>query len=52
MREEGLLIASETIKEIRKIKGINGLHLMGIGRAESIPELIKLAGLSPRPKME
>jgi 5,10-methylenetetrahydrofolate reductase len=52
MREEGLLIASETIKEIRKIKGINGLHLMGIGRAESFPELIKLAGLSPRPIME
>ena len=52
MREEGLLIASETIKEIRKIKGIHGLHLMGIGRAENIPELVKRAGLSPRHKME
>jgi 5,10-methylenetetrahydrofolate reductase len=52
MREEGLLIALETIKSIRKIKGIDGLHLMGIGWEESIPELVKRAGLSQRPKME
>ncbi|MHA1613562.1 MAG: methylenetetrahydrofolate reductase, partial [Candidatus Thorarchaeota archaeon] len=52
LREEGILIASEIIKSIRKIKGISGLHLMGIGREESIPELIKRAGLSSRPKVE
>lgn len=52
LREEGLLIASEIIKSIRKIKGISGLHLMGIGREESIPDLVKRAGLSPRPKKE
>lgn len=51
MREEGLLIASETIKSIRKIKGIDGLHLMGIGWEESIPELVNRAGLFPRPKV-
>jgi len=52
MREEGLLIASELIKSIRKIKGIAGLHLMGIGREENIPELVKRAGLSSRGKLE
>jgi methylenetetrahydrofolate reductase (NADPH) len=52
LREEGLLIASETIKSIRKIKGINGVHLMGIGKKENIPELVKRAGLSPRPGEE
>ena len=52
MREEGIFIASEIIKSIRKIKGISGLHLMGIGREASIPELVKRAGLSPRPNME
>lgn len=51
MRNEGLLIASETIKVIRNIKGIAGLHLMGIGREESIPDLVKLAGLSSRRKL-
>ena len=52
LREEGLVIATETIKSIRKIKGISGVHLMGIGKKENIPELVKRAGLSPRPKVE
>lgn len=52
LREEGLLIASETIKLIRKIRGISGVHLMGIGKKENIPELVKRAGLSPRPRVE
>ena len=52
LREEGLVIASEIIKSIRKIKGISGLHLMGIGRKENIPELVNRAGLAQRPKME
>ncbi|MGY5872174.1 MAG: methylenetetrahydrofolate reductase [Candidatus Thorarchaeota archaeon] len=52
LREEGILIASEIIKSIRKIKGISGLHLMGVGREENIPELVKRAELSPRSKME
>jgi 5,10-methylenetetrahydrofolate reductase len=50
MRAEGLLIAEETIKAVRKIKGIHGLHLMCIGWEESIPVLVKKAGLYPRPK--
>ncbi|MGY5860313.1 MAG: methylenetetrahydrofolate reductase [Candidatus Thorarchaeota archaeon] len=52
LREEGLLIASETIKLIRKIKGISGVHLMGIGKKENIPELVKRAGLSLGSRME
>jgi methylenetetrahydrofolate reductase (NADPH) len=52
LREEGLVIASEIIKSIRKIKGISGLHLMGIGRKENIPELVNRTGLVQRPKME
>ncbi len=50
MKEEGLCIASETISKIRKIKGIHGIHLMGIGWEESIPELAKRVKLYPRPK--
>jgi len=52
LREEGLLLASEIIKSIRKIKDVDGLHLMGIGKKENIPELVKRAGLSQRPIME
>lgn len=51
MRAEGLLIATETIKDIRRIKGIQGVHLMGVGWEESIPVLVKRTGLYPRPKV-
>jgi len=51
MRAEGLLIAAETIKDIRRIKGIHGVHLMGVGWEESIPALVKSTGLYPRPKV-
>ncbi|MFW9961294.1 MAG: methylenetetrahydrofolate reductase [Candidatus Thorarchaeota archaeon] len=51
MREEGLLIATETIKAIRQIKGIRGVHLMGVGWEDSVPALVKRNGLYPRPKV-
>jgi methylenetetrahydrofolate reductase (NADPH) len=51
-KAEGIQIALETIEEIRKIDGINGLHLMGVGWTESIVELVKGAGLYPRPDSE
>jgi 5,10-methylenetetrahydrofolate reductase len=49
MRAEGLLIATDTIKAIRHIKGIHGVHLMSVGWEESIPSLVKSTGLYPRP---
>jgi 5,10-methylenetetrahydrofolate reductase len=51
MRAEGLLIATETIKAIRHVKGIHGVHLMGVGWEDSIPALVKSTGLYPRPKV-
>ena len=50
MRKEGIRIALETIEEIRRINGVNGCHLMGVGWTESIVELTKGANLLPRPK--
>jgi 5,10-methylenetetrahydrofolate reductase len=52
MREVGLEIASETIDSIKELRGIDGVHLMGIGWEESIPELVRRSGLYPRPKVE
>jgi len=52
MKSEGIQIALETIEVIREIDGVNGLHLMGVGWPESIVELVKRAGLYPRPKVE
>ena len=50
MEKEGIRIALETIERVRRIKGINGVHLMGVGWTESIVELVKSANLFPRPK--
>jgi methylenetetrahydrofolate reductase (NADPH) len=50
MEKEGIQIALEIIKEVRAIRGINGVHLMGVGWTESVVELSKSAGLFPRPK--
>ena len=49
-RNEGIQIALELLGSIRKIKGVNGVHLMGVGWTESIIELSKLGNLVPRPR--
>ncbi len=50
MQKEGLTIALEVMDSIRRIKGIGGVHLMGVGWTESIIELVKRANLYPRPR--
>ena len=50
MRKEGIRIALETLEEVRRIKGVNGVHLMGVGWTESIVELTRGANLLPRPE--
>ncbi|MBN1133515.1 MAG: methylenetetrahydrofolate reductase [Methanosarcinaceae archaeon] len=43
---EGLIIASETIREIQKL--CRGVHLMPIGKHLNTCKLLEMAGLSPR----
>jgi methylenetetrahydrofolate reductase (NADPH) len=50
MEKEGISIALETLEKVRRINGINGVHLMGVGWTESIVELVKGANLFPRPE--
>ena len=49
---EGLIIALELIKEIRKTDGIKGLHIMAIGWDEIVPELLEKANFLPRPDIK
>jgi len=46
---EGLSIALELIRDIRKAEGVSGLHIMAIGWDEIVPELLEKAGFLPRP---
>jgi len=42
--EEGLFIASETIKELTKLS--RGIHVMPIGSHKNTPRLLSMAGIS------
>jgi methylenetetrahydrofolate reductase (NADPH) len=48
-RREGLKICVETIQALREIEGVKGIHLMAIEWEEVVPEIVKEAGLLPRP---
>ncbi|HNR03024.1 MAG TPA: methylenetetrahydrofolate reductase C-terminal domain-containing protein [Anaerolineaceae bacterium] len=45
-QEEGVQIALEMIEKIRKLEGVNGLHIMSVGWEEIIPRLVSEAGLA------
>ena len=49
MAQEGIDICLETIQQLREIKGVHGIHIMAIEWEEKVPELVKAAGLFPRP---
>jgi len=48
-KDEGYKIALELIKEVKKIKGIHGLHITALFWEDILPELIKESSLYPRP---
>lgn len=51
-RKEGIKIAVETIKELKKIEGVHGVHIMAIEWEEAVPEIVKGAGLGQRPDLQ
>ena len=51
-RKEGLKIAIETIQELKQIEGVSGVHIMAIEWEDAVPEIVKEAGLFPRPQVQ
>ncbi len=51
-KEEGIRICIEIVNSLREIKGVRGVHIMAIEWEEAVPEIVKGAGLYPRPKLE
>ncbi len=47
--EIGKQIAVELIREVRRIAGVRGVHLQAIEWEAAVPEIVKAAGLLPRP---
>jgi methylenetetrahydrofolate reductase (NADPH) len=48
--KEGIDICLETIQALKQIKGLHGVHIMAVEWEEKVPEIVKAAGLYPRPK--
>ena len=48
-KEEGARIAIELIEQLKEIPGIHGVHIMAVGWEDIVPEIVKQAGLLPRP---
>jgi methylenetetrahydrofolate reductase (NADPH) len=48
-QEEGIKIALELIDAVKSLSGIKGVHLQAIEAEGLLPDLIKAAGLLPRP---
>jgi len=49
MAQEGVDICLETIEQLRGIEGVHGIHIMAIEWEEIVGEIVKAAGLMPRP---
>jgi methylenetetrahydrofolate reductase (NADPH) len=47
--EIGKQITVELIQEVRRIEGVRGVHIQAIEWESAVPEIIKAAGLLPRP---
>ena len=48
---EGIKIAIELIQQVREIEGVHGVHIMAIEWEDRVPEIVKGAGLLPRPTL-
>jgi methylenetetrahydrofolate reductase (NADPH) len=50
-RQEGVKIAVETIRALKEIAGVSGVHIMAIEWEDIVPELVEQSGLYPRPQV-
>ena len=48
-KEEGINIVIEIIEQIMDIPGVHGIHIMAVGWEDSVPIIVKKAGLLARP---
>jgi 5,10-methylenetetrahydrofolate reductase len=46
---EGIKIAVELIQQVLEIPGVKGVHIQAIEWESAMPEILKAAGLYPRP---
>jgi methylenetetrahydrofolate reductase (NADPH) len=50
--QEGINICVETIQQLKEVEGVAGFHIMAIEWEQKVGEIVKKAGLYPRPQLE
>jgi methylenetetrahydrofolate reductase (NADPH) len=48
---EGIKICQEIIQQVCQIEGVAGIHITAVEWEEVVPEIVKAAGLLPRPRL-
>ena len=48
-KEEGVKIILEITEQLKEIPGVHGIHIMAVSWEDIVPEMVKKAGLMPRP---
>ncbi|HBH29797.1 MAG: methylenetetrahydrofolate reductase [Desulfofustis sp. PB-SRB1] len=48
---EGIKICLETMERLKEVEGVAGFHIMAIDWEEKVEEIVKQAGLYPRPQV-
>jgi methylenetetrahydrofolate reductase (NADPH) len=49
--QKGIDMAVESIKRLREVEGVSGVHIMAIEWERKVPEIAEKAGLLPRPQV-
>ena len=49
---EGIQVCIDLIKDIKKIEGVAGVHIMAIEWEEAVKPIVEGAGLYPRPEVK
>jgi methylenetetrahydrofolate reductase (NADPH) len=47
--QEGVRLTVEVVARLKAIRGVAGIHVMGLGRMDPVRHVIEAAGLAPRP---
>ena len=51
VKQEGINLCVDIIKQVKEIEGVAGVHVMAIEWEEAVHEIVEKAGLLPRPKI-
>jgi len=50
-KAEGIRICVEMIEQLKRVPGVHGIHIMAVASEDTVPGIVKAAGLSPRPEL-